>query len=401
MQNINRFSHYYIAYSIIEEENSANQIQSKNTFESLKKITPSFKGIFLGNKKSLFWNIREEGDKYFIDRVCYKIGIIGECFKTGILRKNLLPYLFAWKTSRMLKKDRNIKNIYTRLASAEEGIFYLKRLDELNINRIVFELHNLTFNVPHFYYWNFEKKYCYKKYLQFFSLLKDNPQRAKLVTLTKSLADIIGNRFDYRKNIEVVPDAHNFIDNKPKNVNFNKEKIEVIYTGLIFRNRGIEIAVKTLEFLPDKFYFRLVGGQKQERKNLRKKYPLFVKQQRLFLEEPVSHSKVREKLINADIAILPTPLSGFANFTSPLKLFDYMVAGMPIVASDTQSFREVLSQENALFFEENNSKDLAQKIRYLAENQELAQKISKNVFEDSKRYTYQKRAERILKLLKK
>ncbi len=401
MQNINRFSYYYIAYSFIEEENSANQIQSKNTFENLKKINPSFKGIFLGNQKRLFWNIRQEGDKYFIDMVGYKTGIIEKYLKIGILGKNLFPHIFAWKTSRILKKDRNIKNIYTRLASAEEGIFYLKRLNELNINMVTFEFHNLTFKLPNFYYWNFEKKYCYKKHVQFFSLLKNNSPRAKLVTLTKSLADIIRDKFDYKENIEIIPDAHNFIKDKPKDINFYKEKIEIIYTGLTFRNRGVKIIIKALEFLPDNFYLRLVGGRKHERENLRKKYSFFIKQQKLILEEPISYSEVKEKLINADIAILPTLLSGFANFTSPLKLFDYMAMGIPIIASNTQSFKEILNRENALFFEENNSKNLAEKINYLAKNKKLADRISKKAFEDSKRYTYQKRAERILKLLKK
>ena len=36
-------------------------------------------------------------------------------------------------------------------------------------------------------------------------------------------------------------------------------------------------------------------------------------------------------------------------FTSPLKLFDYMAAGVPIVASDLPALREVLRhEENAL-----------------------------------------------------
>jgi len=386
---------YYTAYSFAEEENSANQIQTKNTYENLKNINSSFRGIFLGNKKNLFWKTRKEKDKYFIDRTNYKTGIIEKYLKIGIFRKSLFPRLFAWKVGKILKRDRNMKNIYARLDNIEEGIFYLKRLDKLNIKKIVFELHNLTFTIPNFYYWNFEKKYCYKKHIEFFNLLKNNFQRAKLVTLTKSLADAIHDKFDYKEKIEVIPDAHNFLSNEPKTVNFNKEKIEIIYTGLNFKYRGVEIIIKTLEFLPDKFYFRLVGGQKQEIEEFKKRYYSFIRQNRLIMEEPVPNFKVKEKLINADIAILPTPSLGFADFTSPLKLFDYMALGMPIIASDTQVFREILTSENALFFKPQNSKDLAEKIRYLAENQKLARKIGRNAFFDSKKYTYKKRAGKI------
>jgi len=389
---------FYIGYSFIEEEKSANQIQSKNTFLNLEKIDPNIIGIFLGNKNKLLWNIRREGNKYFIDRNDILNDVVENITKTLIIRRNLFPYFFSCRCSQVLKRFKEPKNIYIRQGDINEFLFFLERLNQLSIKKIIFELHNLTFDIPNFYYWNFEKQYCYKKYLQFFNLLKNNPQRAKLVTLTKSLVDIIRDKFNYKEDIKIIPDAHNFMGEKPKDVNFNKEKIEIIYIGLTFKNRGVEMAVKTLEFLPDKFHFRFVGGHKQEREGLRKRYYSFVRQQRLILEEPVPYSKVREKLLGADIAILPTPLSEFARFTSPLKLFEYMSVGLPIVASNTPTFKEILTKNSALFFEPNNSRDLAEKVEYLAGNQKLAQKIGKNAFENSKKYTYKKRAERIYNL---
>ena len=153
--------------------------------------------------------------------------------------------------------------------------------------------------------------------------------------------------------------------------------------------------IDAINFLPDKFYLRLIGGQKQQRADFKKKYYHFIKQGRLIIDEPIPHLEIREMIIKADIAILPTPSLGFSNFTSPLKLFEYMASGMPIVVSNSEIFREILSQKNSLFFKENDSKDLAQKIKYLSENQKIAQKIGRNAFFDSKKYTYQKRAEKI------
>jgi len=268
-------------------------------------------------------------------------------------------------------------------------------LDKLNIKKIVFEFHNLNFSIHNFYHWNFEKRYSYKKHVEFFNLLKINYPRAKLVTLTKNLADIIADEFDYKRNIEIIPDAHNFENDKPKLINFKKERIEIIYTGLSFLNRGIEIIINALDFLPDNFYLRLVGGGAQERENLQKEYPLLLKARKLILEQPVSYAEIKYKLINADIAVLSTLAKGFCDSSSPLKLFDYMAIGMPIVASNTKIFREILSSENALLFEENNTKDLAEKIEYLSKNQKLAQKIGECAFFDSKKYTYKERAKKI------
>ncbi len=386
---------FYIAYSFIEEEVSANQIQTKNTFCQLKKIDPGITGIFLGNRRNLFWGIRKEKDRYFVDKTNFKTGIIEKYLKIGILRKNFFPYLFARRCGKILKNFREPKRIYIRQGEVDEFIFYLKRLDKLNIKKIIFEFHNLNFKIISFYHWNFEKKYSYKKHVEFFNLLKNNPERTKLVSLTQNLANIIAAEFGYKENIEIIPDAHSLLNAKPKDVDFDKEKIEIIYTGLNLLNRGVDVAIYALEFLPDNFYFRLVGGKEWERENLIKKYPSFIKQKRLILEPPVPYCEVEKKLIGADIAVLPTLLEGMRDSSSPLKMFDYMAVGMPIIASNAKIFKEILTPENALFFEENNSKDLADKIIYLSKNEELAKKIGQKAFEDSKKYSYEKRAEKI------
>jgi len=324
-----------------------------------------------------------------------KTGIIEKYLKIGIFRKNFSPYLFACRCNKILKKSKEPKNIYIRQGEVDEFLFYLKRLDKINIKKIVFEFHNLNFKIISFYHWNFEKKHSYKKHVEFFNLLKNNPERTKLVSLTQNLADIIAAKFGYKENIEIIPDAHGLSNDKPKDVDFDKEKIEIIYTGLNLLNRGVDVAVRALEFLPDNFYFRLVGGKERERENLIKKYSSFVKQKRLILEPPVPYCEVEKKLMGADIAVLPTLLEGMCDSSSPLKMFDYMAVGMPIIASNAKIFKEILTLENALFFEENNSKDLADKIVYLSKNEELARKISLKAFEDSKKYTYQERAKKI------
>ncbi len=53
-----------------------------------------------------------------------------------------------------------------------------------------------------------------------------------------------------------------------------------------------------------------------------------------------------------DVCALPLPRTEhFAHYASPMKLFEYMAAGRPIIASDLPSAREVLTEgETALFF---------------------------------------------------
>ena len=73
-----------------------------------------------------------------------------------------------------------------------------------------------------------------------------------------------------------------------------------------------------------------------------------------------------------------------------------MASKRPIVASDLPSIREILNEENAVLVEPNNPEALAEGIKKILQNPELADKISKQAFRDVQNYTWQKRAQKIL-----
>ncbi len=392
---------YYVAHSFVECENAANQIQSKNTFENLLKLDENAKGIFLGNKggvRNPFWRIRREDNRFFIDRYDFVNPYIEKIFKLGIIRKNIFPYLFAKRCQSIMRKDGFPKIVYIRIDSPEEGICYIKNLDRLNIGRIFFEVHHLKYEISSFFHWNCEYLYCKLAYERLFSLARKNSGRVRIVSLTEGLARMINSMVNVGK-IDVVPSAHDLYISQPKEINFNKRRIEIIYVGLNFRYRDVETLIQAMNYLSDKFYLRMVGGKVKERDNLTKKYRSLVKQRRLILEEPAPHSRIREKLMNGDIAIITLPSQGISFGASPLRLFEYMSVGLPIVASDAPCLREILTKDSALFFDPGNSQDLARKIKYIAENEKEAKRIGEKAFRDSKKYTYFERAKKIYELI--
>jgi len=122
---------------------------------------------------------------------------------------------------------------------------------------------------------------------------------------------------------------------------------------------------------------------------------------RIIFAGEVPHTLIPEYLSKAKIAVLPNTTYENSKFSSPLKLFEYMAAGIPIVASDLPVFREILqNQKNALFFEPGNSQALANAIKQILTSDELAQKLSENAKKTAEKYTYEKRAEKICEIIK-
>ncbi len=74
----------------------------------------------------------------------------------------------------------------------------------------------------------------------------------------------------------------------------------------------------------------------------------------------VSPRAAAEWMRACDVLVIPLPYNEFFAFhTSPLKLFEYMASGVPIVVTDLPSLREVVSEETSLFAESGSPASLA------------------------------------------
>jgi glycosyltransferase involved in cell wall biosynthesis len=98
-----------------------------------------------------------------------------------------------------------------------------------------------------------------------------------------------------------------------------------------------------------------------------------------------------------DIVAMPFPRTPhYAHNMSPLKMFEYMAAEKPILATRLPSVMEVLADgENAVLVEPDNPLALAQGIRRILEDKELSQRISSRARQDVLNYTWEKRAQKI------
>ena len=122
---------------------------------------------------------------------------------------------------------------------------------------------------------------------------------------------------------------------------------------------------------------------------------------RVELRGHVPYDQVPGVLAGASVALLPLPDEPVARlFTSPLKLFDYMAAGVPIVASDLPALREVLRhEENALLARPGDPDAFADAVRRLLADPALAARLGAQARADVHRYSWDARADALLGFL--
>jgi glycosyltransferase involved in cell wall biosynthesis len=178
-----------------------------------------------------------------------------------------------------------------------------------------------------------------------------------------------------------------------------RDKNIVMYTGHLYEWKGADTLAEAAQFLPETL-FVFVGGVPPESDKFIGKYK---KYQNIIVRSFVERSMIPLYLKSADALVLPNSASEkiSSEYTSPLKLFEYMASGRPIIASDLPSIREIVNEKTAVFAETDNPQSFAGAIKRILENKVLAQALTENVHHEIQKYSWQKRAENILSVINK
>lgn len=207
------------------------------------------------------------------------------------------------------------------------------------------------------------------------------------------------------KKILVLPDS---VDLKEFDKDISKEEARkkldlpmgkkiVVYTGsfYIYDWKGVDVLLEAAKRLSDEYLFVCVGAHNEgEIDQIKKRYAI----SNVLIKPFIPHQLVFWYLKAADALVLPNKSGNKISelHTSPLKLFEYMASKRPIISSDLPSLREILTDNEALFFEAGNPSDLAKAIEKIAVNSGLASQLSYNAYKKVQEYTWDKRAEDII-----
>ena len=86
-----------------------------------------------------------------------------------------------------------------------------------------------------------------------------------------------------------------------------------------------------------------------------------------------------------------------SDFTSPIKLFEYMASGRPIVATKIPSVMEILRDgENAVLVEPDNYNSLTRGISRVLNDEKAGDKLARTSLREVADYTWEARAKKLL-----
>ena len=169
-----------------------------------------------------------------------------------------------------------------------------------------------------------------------------------------------------------------------------------LYTGHLYGWKGAHVLASAAKFLPEDVLVLFVGGTDKDIESFTKE---FGETKNIRILGKKSHDLIPLYLKASNVLVLPnSPVNDISNlYTSPMKLFEYMASGRPIVASGLPSIKEILtSEQNALLVLPDNPKILAEAIEKILKDENLSDSLSRKSESDSKQYTWENRARTIV-----
>ncbi len=171
-----------------------------------------------------------------------------------------------------------------------------------------------------------------------------------------------------------------------------------LYAGSFQSWKGVETIVAAA-FLSPQVVFYLVGGTREELMKMVPKESVIPQNVHIIRRQSSTDMPLWYAAADVLLATGTQHDSYSFRFTSPMKLYEYMASGRPIVASKTPAIEQVVTDREVFFHEPDDPRSLAGALQRAIENPKEAAQRSQSAKAKIAGYTWDTRAKNILSFI--
>lgn len=208
------------------------------------------------------------------------------------------------------------------------------------------------------------------------------PTLKNVITVNDSIADLYEKEYGIRpKVVRNIPPSNKISINKTReNLGLPSDKFIFILQGSgINIDRGTEEMVEAMQHIQNAVLLIVGGGDVID--ILKRKVDEFSIQDRVIFKPKQPYKKLMQYTANADIGLtLDKDTNLNYRFSLPNKLFDYIHAGIPIIASSLPEIKKIIEQYNiGDFIPSHDPEQIAQKMNNIIQNKAILAVWKKNL----------------------
>lgn len=235
-----------------------------------------------------------------------------------------------------------------------------------------------------------------------FARLIKRPQLKGIIVTTTALRDFFVNvRRVPADLVFAVPNGADVPAKSPGSIVFRTGKLNVGYVGNLQSGKGMEVIAELTQRC-DWAHFHIVGGTVKDLAHWRKALDRYANITFYGYLPPAETEKYRQAcevlLAPNQSAVLTHRGKDIGQWTSPLKIFEYMASGKAILGSDLPVLREVLQDgTNALLRPPGNINQWVEGLQELHKNKGLRKRLGQTAKREfMEKYTWQARAKKVI-----
>ena len=175
------------------------------------------------------------------------------------------------------------------------------------------------------------------------------------------------------------PDISIFVNKTKKK---EDGKFKIVYPGTLSWHQGLDIAIKALSIIKDKYQFVEfhIYGEGSEKDALLYLISELNLMDRIYIKEQVPVEKIALIMTQYDLGIVPKRAVSFGNEAFSTKVLEFMALGVPIIVSDTKIDKYYFNTSMVKFFHSEDEIDLANSIELMITDHELRKNLVRNSF---------------------
>lgn len=174
------------------------------------------------------------------------------------------------------------------------------------------------------------------------------------------------------------------------------------YIGSFDPHKGIDILLEAVAYSHTSPPLLFIGGKdEKDIARVQRKVRSLKKSLSVTITGWMDRKTMAKYLMQTAVGVLPLQDTFFNRYlTSPLKLFDYYSFGIPVIASELPTMRELIQENHTgVFFEPGNPIALAEKIDYFFSHLGNWPLWNRSVTDYAEQWTWKKRAEKIYEIV--
>ncbi len=293
-----------------------------------------------GYHSDTYYYCKHLRNDYIIKYICWDYG------EKKLYLKNIKVKYISRKGNIVLRNARFIFKVVSELKKNEYDLHLIKYFRGCSLLKIYFPQKKFLLDIRSgSIKKNFFNRFLYNSFLKFEALFYPD-----ISVISKNLARKLGL---FRKAF-ILPLGADILSLKEKKFN----SINLLYVGTLF-NRNIDQTIKGFS----KFYrqykhklkisYTIIGsGYSTEVENLKSLVISEELETSIKITGKIPHNKLGHFFDVHNIGVSFIPKTTYFNFQPPTKTFEYLLAGMPVIATGTLENKAIINSTNGVLVED-------------------------------------------------